>query len=405
MEPGRLAQLKRDVREALLNNKVIAFPIACRVAWHASIRTTRATAQAGPTAARCVRARERAIPRTRVWASSATCSTRCTRNTPTYPRLICGRSPGLYPSSSRAGRTFPTRSAARTTAIARKCPAHGRLPDASQGATHLRDVFHRMGLADRDIVALSGAHTLGRCHFVRSGYDGKWTRTPLRFDNEYFRNLITLTWKPRDWDGQLQYTDVETGELMMLPTDMALKTDPDFREYAELYARDQEAFFRDFSAAYSKLLSLGTNACPHMSALQNRTAAKERDVRGAHFREAAMHGVVDILPLAEGVDVNAGDPGSGRTALHKAAYWGHAHSVPILIQTLRCDPNRTDSDGDTALHDAARFGHVEVVKALLAAPGMKVGAKNNKGLDAHALAVDYGKPEVAELIRRAKSNL
>ena len=36
MEPGRLAQLKRDVREALLNNKVIAFPIACRVAWHAS---------------------------------------------------------------------------------------------------------------------------------------------------------------------------------------------------------------------------------------------------------------------------------------------------------------------------------------------------------------------------------
>jgi hypothetical protein len=36
---------------------------------------------------------------------------------------------------------------------------------------------------------------------------------------------------------------------------------------------------------------------------------------------------------------------------------------------------------------------------------MKVGAKNNKGLDAHALAVDYGKPEVAELIRRAKSNL
>ena len=24
------------MREALLNNKVIAFPIACRVAWHAS---------------------------------------------------------------------------------------------------------------------------------------------------------------------------------------------------------------------------------------------------------------------------------------------------------------------------------------------------------------------------------
>ena len=69
-----------------------------------------------------------------------------------------------------------------------------------------------------------GAHTLGRCHFVRSGYDGKWTRSPLRFDNEYFRNLIHYTWKPREWDGQPQYTDVATGELMMLPTDVALKT-------------------------------------------------------------------------------------------------------------------------------------------------------------------------------------
>lgn len=28
------------------------------------------------------------------------------------------------------------------------------------GAKHLRDVFYRMGLSDKDIVALSGGHTL-----------------------------------------------------------------------------------------------------------------------------------------------------------------------------------------------------------------------------------------------------
>lgn len=28
------------------------------------------------------------------------------------------------------------------------------------GASHLRDVFYRMGLSDKDIVALSGGHTL-----------------------------------------------------------------------------------------------------------------------------------------------------------------------------------------------------------------------------------------------------
>ena len=37
------------------------------------------------------------------------------------------------------------------------CPVLGRLPDANLGAPHLRDVFHRMGFTDQEIVALSGA--------------------------------------------------------------------------------------------------------------------------------------------------------------------------------------------------------------------------------------------------------
>jgi hypothetical protein len=32
-----------------------------------------------------------------------------------------------------------------------------------KGAEHLRNVFYRMGFDDRDIVALSGGHTLGKC--------------------------------------------------------------------------------------------------------------------------------------------------------------------------------------------------------------------------------------------------
>ncbi|KAG8087721.1 hypothetical protein GUJ93_ZPchr0010g7604 [Zizania palustris] len=40
------------------------------------------------------------------------------------------------------------------------CPREGRLPDAKKGAPHLRDIFYRMGLTDKDIVALSGGHTL-----------------------------------------------------------------------------------------------------------------------------------------------------------------------------------------------------------------------------------------------------
>lgn len=96
----------------------------------------------------------------------------------------------------------------------KRCPANGRLPDASQGADHVRAVFTRMGFNDQETVALCGAHTLGRCHVVRSGYDGPWTRNPLRFDNQYFRNLLTLQWKVKEWDGPKQFVDVLTGELV-----------------------------------------------------------------------------------------------------------------------------------------------------------------------------------------------
>merc|ERR1711935_952888 len=70
------------------------------------------------------------------------------------------------------------------------CPASGwgRLPDGALGADHLRDVFYGMGFNDREIVCLIGAHTMGRCHKVRSGFDGPWTRNPLRFDNSYYTN-------------------------------------------------------------------------------------------------------------------------------------------------------------------------------------------------------------------------
>ncbi|XP_022773279.1 L-ascorbate peroxidase S, chloroplastic/mitochondrial-like isoform X3 [Durio zibethinus] len=53
-----------------------------------------------------------------------------------------------------------------------ECPEEGRLPDAGppSPADHLRDVFYRMGLNDKEIVALSGAHTLGRSRPERSGW-------------------------------------------------------------------------------------------------------------------------------------------------------------------------------------------------------------------------------------------
>ncbi|KAL3377874.1 hypothetical protein AABB24_003998 [Solanum stoloniferum] len=120
-------------------------------------------------------------------------------------------------------------------------PEEGRLPDAKQGPPHLRGVFYRMGLSDKDIVALSGGHTLGRAHPERSGFEGPWTKEPLKFDNSYFVELLKE----------------DSEDLLKLPTDKALVEDPQFRPYVELYAKDEEAFFRDYAESHKKLSELG----------------------------------------------------------------------------------------------------------------------------------------------------
>ncbi len=148
------------------------------------------------------------------------------------------------------------RDAAKVVAT-RDVPPNGRLPDASKGADHLRAIFGRMGFTDQEIVALSGAHALGRCHVTRSGYDGPWTYTPTRFSNQYFVLLTKLQWAPRTWEGPLQYENVPDGDLMMLPTDMVLVQDAAFCPWVEVYAADKGRFFHDFAAAFSKLLHLG----------------------------------------------------------------------------------------------------------------------------------------------------
>jgi len=150
----------------------------------------------------------------------------------------------------RAGRTDAPSSAS--------CPPDGRLPDAAQGASHVRDIFYRMGFNDREIVALCGAHALGECHTDRSGFSGPWTRAPTTFSNEFFREMLETQWTPKKWSGPDQYED-PTGELMMLPTDLALRDDPKFREYVELYARDEDAFFDDFARAFRRLVELGVD--------------------------------------------------------------------------------------------------------------------------------------------------
>lgn len=143
----------------------------------------------------------------------------------------------------------------------------GRLPDADgrdktdAPADHLRDIFYRMGFNDKEIVCLSGAHALGRCHTDRSGFSGPWTRAPTTFSTEYFRLLLEEKWTPKKWNGPFQYED-PSGDLMMLPTDLAIVQDAKMKPHVEHYVKNPEAFEKDFHKAWIKLQELGVEHIP-----------------------------------------------------------------------------------------------------------------------------------------------
>jgi len=151
------------------------------------------------------------------------------------------------------------------------CTPDGRLPDASKDQRHIRTIFYRMGFDDREIVALSGAHALGRAHTDRSGYEGPWDFSPTVFTNEFFKLLVDEKWNQRKWNGPTQFTDKTTSTLMMLPTDIALIKDKEFKKHVERYAKDSDVFFKEFADAWVKLLE---NGVPFKSKPEDRFVFK-----------------------------------------------------------------------------------------------------------------------------------
>eukprot|EP00966_Prymnesium_polylepis_P249712 5773254-Prymnesium_polylepis.1 len=113
----------------------------------------------------------------------------------------------------------------------------GNLPGAHGPADHLRFIFYRMGFNDQEVVALSGAHTLGRCHPQNSGFNGPWTLDPLKFDNQFY---VALLHKNFTWTVAYTSTGADVSQFnhasdgtMMLASDMALVTDAAFRPDTE----------------------------------------------------------------------------------------------------------------------------------------------------------------------------
>ena len=86
---------------------------------------------------------------------------------------------GVVAVEESGGPTIPFRLGREDFPDGAKSDTNDRLPNATMGSfkkttDHVRAVLGRMGFNDREIVALLGAHAMGRCHTTRSGFWGPW---------------------------------------------------------------------------------------------------------------------------------------------------------------------------------------------------------------------------------------
>jgi len=184
---------------------------------------------------------------------------------------------------------------------------HNRSPRLS--ALEVRDTFRdRMGWTDRETVALiGGGHTLGRTHgncnlsgskwaqnpynevgpyfeatpgslrgptdgtcgtgpeaglgknTVSAGFEGPWTRSPSRWNYDFFDALFSEEWIPSksvfgldQWETKSRTS--KFANTMRLTSDVSLVMDEDYRAIAAEYASDHAKFDSDFADAWYKLV-------------------------------------------------------------------------------------------------------------------------------------------------------
>jgi catalase-peroxidase len=179
-------------------------------------------------------------------------------------------------------------------------------PDPLAAATDIRETFGRMAMNDEETVALiAGGHTFGKAHgaaepstymgpepeganledqgfgwinkfgsgagahAITSGLEGAWTSNPVKWDNDYFKNLFAYDWElTKSPAGAQQWTPkngAAAGTVpdahdpskkhapIMFTTDLALKLDPIYAPISKRFHENPQELADAFAKAWFKL--------------------------------------------------------------------------------------------------------------------------------------------------------
>ncbi|XVF50266.1 hypothetical protein PTKIN_Ptkin04bG0082500 [Pterospermum kingtungense] len=150
----------------------------------------------------------------------------------------------------------------------------GNVPRANTSIDEIIKMFESKKLTVQEMVALSGAHTIGLSHCKEFAYRlynyNRNTPTDPSYNPKYAEALKTVckdyeknpamsafndAVTPSKFDN-MYYQNLLKG-MGLLESDSVLLKDPKAKSFVQLYATDQTAFFNDFARAMEKLSHFG----------------------------------------------------------------------------------------------------------------------------------------------------
>ena len=137
--------------------------------------------------------------------------------------------------------------------------SHGPCPNGPGDAP--KDVYSRNETGQIPWPGLCGSGK-GSDTFT-SGFEGPWTTNPLKWDNEFYKHLLTRQWEKfigpgghYQWRMKNPMTEDES-KLLRLTSDIALLEDEKYLAIVKEFAEDMSTFDAAFDEAWTKLVTNG----------------------------------------------------------------------------------------------------------------------------------------------------